>query len=124
MKATPAAIPDLLIIEPQVFGDARGFFMESFNQKTFYQITGLDVQFVQDNHLQLWVPAGFAHGFVVLSDTADVLYKTTDYYAPSFERCIRWNDPKIGIQWPYPGNPQLSAKDNAAVSLEHADVFA
>ena len=78
----------------------------------------------EDNHLQLWVPAGFAHGFVVLSDTADVLYKTTDYYAPSFERCIRWNDPEIGIQWPYPGNPQLSAKDNAAVSLEHADVLA
>jgi dTDP-4-dehydrorhamnose 3,5-epimerase len=181
MKALPTAIPDLLIIEPQVFGDSRGFFMESFNQKTFNRITGLDVQFVQDNHsrsakgvlrglhyqiqqpqgklvravrgavfdvavdirrssptfgqwfgatlsednhLQLWVPAGFAHGFVVLSDTADVLYKTTDYYAPSFERCIRWNDPEIGIQWPYPGNPQLSAKDNAAVSLEHADVFA
>ena len=181
MKALATAIPDLLIMEPQVFGDARGFFMESFNQKTFNQITGLDVQFVQDNHsrsvkgvlrglhyqiqqpqgklvrvvsggifdvavdirrsspafgqwfgttlsednrLQLWIPAGFAHGFVVLSDTADVLYKTTDYYAPSFERCIRWNDPEIGIQWPYPGEPQLSAKDNAAVSLEHADVFA
>jgi dTDP-4-dehydrorhamnose 3,5-epimerase len=181
MKATPTAIPDLLIIEPNVFGDARGFFMESFNQKTFNQITGLDVQFVQDNHsrsakgvlrglhyqiqqpqgklvravrgsifdvavdirkfspafgrwfgvtltednhLQLWVPAGFAHGFVVLSDTADVLYKTTDYYAPSFERCIRWNDPRIGIEWPYPGEPQLSAKDRAAVSLEHADIFA
>ncbi|MGZ8410090.1 MAG: dTDP-4-dehydrorhamnose 3,5-epimerase [Hyphomicrobium sp.] len=181
MKATPTTIPDLLIIEPQVFGDARGFFMESFNQKTFNRITGLDVQFVQDNHsrsakgvlrglhyqiqqpqgklvrvvrgavfdvavdirksspafgqwfgttltednhLQLWVPAGFAHGFVVLSDTADVLYKTTDYYAPSFERCLRWNDPEIGIQWPYPAEPQLSAKDSAAGSLEHADVFA
>jgi dTDP-4-dehydrorhamnose 3,5-epimerase len=181
MKAIPTLIPDLLIIEPEVFGDARGFFMESFNQKIFNQITGLDVQFVQDNHsrsakgvlrglhyqiqqpqgklvrtvrgavfdvavdirksspafgqwfgatltednhLQLWVPAGFAHGFVVLSDTADVLYKTTDYYAPSFERCIRWNDPEIGIEWPHPGEPQLSAKDSAAVSLEHADVFA
>ena len=180
MKATPTAIPDLLVIEPTVFGDVRGFFMESFNQKTFNQITGLDVQFVQDNHsrsakgvlrglhyqiqqpqgklvravrgsifdvavdirtsspafgqwfgvtltednhLQLWVPAGFAHGFVVLSDTADVLYKTTDYYAPSFERCLRWNDPEIGIGWPYPGEPQLSAKDSAATSLKHADVF-
>ena len=181
MKATSTAIPDLLIIEPEVFGDARGFFMESFNQKTFNRITGLDVQFVQDNHsrsargvlrglhyqiqqpqgklvrvvrgavfdvavdirksspafgqwfgatltednhLQLWVPAGFAHGFVVLSDTADVLYKTTDYYAPSFERCIRWNDPEIGISWPYPAEPQLSAKDRAAVGLQQADVFA
>jgi dTDP-4-dehydrorhamnose 3,5-epimerase len=181
MKAIPTLIPDLLIIEPEVFGDARGFFMESFNQKIFNQITGLDVQFVQDNHsrsakgvlrglhyqiqqpqgklvravrgaifdvavdirrsspafgqwfgttltednhLQLWVPPGFAHGFVVLSDTADVLYKTTDYYAPSFERCLRWNDPEIGIQWPYPGEPRLSAKDSAAVTLKHADVFA
>ena len=180
MKATPTAIPDLLVIEPEIFGDARGFFMESFNQKTFNRITGLDVQFVQDNHsrsakgvlrglhyqiqqpqgklvrvvrgavfdvavdirksspafgqwfgstltednhLQMWIPAGFAHGFVVLSDTADVLYKTTDYYAPSFERCIRWNDAKIGIQWPYLAEPQLSAKDSAAASLEHADVF-
>jgi dTDP-4-dehydrorhamnose 3,5-epimerase len=180
MKATPTAIPDLLIIEPKVFGDARGFFMESFNQKTFNQITRLDVQFVQDNHsrsvkgvlrglhyqiqqpqgklvrvirgaifdvavdirksspafgqwfgttltednhLQLWAPAGFAHGFVVLSDTADVLYKTTDYYAPSFERCIRWNDPKIGIQWPCPGKPQLSDKDSAGVTLDQAEVF-
>jgi dTDP-4-dehydrorhamnose 3,5-epimerase len=180
MKATPTAIPDLLVIEPEIFGDARGFFMESFNQKTFNRITGLDVQFVQDNHsrsakgvlrglhyqiqqpqgklvrvvrgavfdvavdirksspafgqwfgstltednhLQMWVPAGFVHGFVVLSDTADVLYKTTDYYAPSFERCIRWNDAKIGIQWPYLAEPQLSAKDSAAASLEHADVF-
>ena len=180
MKAVPAVIPDLLVIEPEVFGDARGFFMESFNQKTFNQITGLDVHFVQDNHsrsakgvlrglhyqiqqpqgkliravrgavfdvavdirksspsfgqwfgttltednhLQLWIPAGFAHGFAVLSETADVLYKTTDYYAPRFERCIRWNDPAIGIQWPCPGEPKLSAKDAAAVSLQHADVF-
>jgi dTDP-4-dehydrorhamnose 3,5-epimerase len=181
MKATPTALPDLLIIEPQVFGDARGFFMESFNQKTFYQVTGLDVQFVQDNHshsikgvlrglhyqvqqpqgklvrvvrgaifdvavdirrsspafgqwfgttltednhCQLWVPVGFAHGFVVLSDTADVLYKTTDYYAPSFERCLRWDDARVGIQWPYSGEPRLSDKDRAGVSLEHAEVFA
>jgi dTDP-4-dehydrorhamnose 3,5-epimerase len=173
MKAEPTAIPDLLVIEPQVFGDARGFFMESFNQKVFNQITGLNVQFVQDNHsrsakgvlrglhyqiqqpqgklvrtvrgavfdvavdirksspafgqwfgatltednhLQLWVPAGFAHGFVVLSDTADVLYKTTDYYAPSFERCIRWNDPEIGIEWPL-DEPVLSPRDAAAPRL-------
>lgn len=181
MKATPTSIAGLLILEPQVFGDARGFFMESFNQKRFQEITGLDAAFVQDNHsrsakgvlrglhyqiqqpqgklvravtgtifdvavdirkssptfgrwfgvtlsednrLQLWVPAGFAHGFVVLSETADVLYKTTDYYAPPFERCIRWNDPAIGIEWPYPGEPRLSAKDAAAVGLDEADVFA
>ena len=181
MKATPTSIAGLLILEPQVFGDARGFFMESFNQKRFHQLTGLDLSFVQDNHsrsakgvlrglhyqiqqpqgklvravtgaifdvavdirkssptfgrwfgvtlsednrLQLWVPAGFAHGFVVLSETADVLYKTTDYYAPLFERCIRWNDPAIGIDWPYPGEPRLSAKDAAAVGLDQAEVFA
>ena len=180
MKAIPTALPDLLIVEPEVFGDARGFFMESFNQKTFTQITGLDIQFVQDNHSrsakgvlrglhyqirqpqgklvrtvrgavfdvvvdirksspafgrwlgvtltednhrQLWVPTGFAHGFVVLSDTADVLYKTTDYYAPQFERCIRWNDPAIGIEWPCPEEPHLSAKDDAAVTLQNADIF-
>lgn len=181
MKATPTPIAGLLVLEPQVFGDARGFFMESFNQKRFHQLTGLDLSFVQDNHsrsakgvlrglhyqiqqpqgklvravtgaifdvavdirkssptfgrwfgvtlsednrLQLWVPAGFAHGFVVLSETADVLYKTTDYYAPPFERCIRWNDPAIGIDWPYPGEPRLSAKDAAAVGLDQAEVFA
>ncbi len=181
MKATPAPIAGLFVLEPQVFGDARGFFMESFNQKRFHQLTGLDLSFVQDNHsrsakgvlrglhyqiqqpqgklvravtgaifdvavdirkssptfgrwfgvtlsednrLQLWVPAGFAHGFVVLSETADVLYKTTDYYAPPFERCIRWNDPTIGIDWPYPGEPRLSAKDAAAVGLDQAEVFA
>lgn len=181
MKATPTPIAGLLVLEPQVFGDARGFFMESFNQKRFHQLTGLDLSFVQDNHsrsakgvlrglhyqiqqpqgklvravtgaifdvavdirkssptfgrwfgmtlsednrLQLWVPAGFAHGFVVLSETADVLYKTTDYYAPLFERCIRWNDPTIGIDWPYPGEPRLSAKDAAAVGLDQAEVFA
>lgn len=181
MKATPTPIAGLLVLEPQVFGDARGFFMESFNQKRFHQLTGLDLSFVQDNHsrsakgvlrglhyqiqqpqgklvravtgaifdvavdirkssptfgrwfgvtlsednrLQLWVPAGFAHGFVVLSETADVLYKTTDYYAPPFERCIRWNDPTIGIDWPYPGEPRLSAKDAAAVGLDQAEVFA
>ncbi len=169
---TPTAIPEVLILEPKVFGDARGFFFESFNQRDFARATGLNVQFVQDNHSrsckgvlrglhyqiqhpqgklvrvaqgavfdvavdicknsrtfgkwvgiklteennkQLWVPAGFAHGFIVLSDSADFLYKTTDYYAPQHEGCIAWNDPTIGIDWPLAQNgidvPQLSAKD-------------
>lgn len=181
MKVTATAIPDVLIIEPKVFGDARGFFQESFNQKAFSEATGLDVTFVQDNHSrsargvlrglhyqlqqpqgklvrvvrgavfdvavdvrkssptfgqwvgvelsednhrQFWVPAGFAHGFVVLSETADFLYKTTDYYAPQHERCIAWNDPAIGIQWPDLGmTPLLSAKDQAGVALAAADTF-
>jgi dTDP-4-dehydrorhamnose 3,5-epimerase len=171
MNATPTAIPDVLVIEPKVFGDARGFFFESFNQRAFNQATGLDVTFVQDNHSrsakgvlrglhfqvqqpqgklvrvvrgavfdvavdirpgsptlgrwvgveltednhrQLWVPAGLAHGFLVLSDTADFLYKTTEYYAPEHERCIAWNDRQIGINWPDIGMPPtLSAKDQA-----------
>uniref|UniRef100_UPI0028A59FCE dTDP-4-dehydrorhamnose 3,5-epimerase n=2 Tax=Diaphorobacter TaxID=238749 RepID=UPI0028A59FCE len=168
MKATRLAIPEVVLIEPQVFGDARGFFFESFNQKTFNEATGTDHPFVQDNHSrssqgvlrglhyqiqqpqgklvrvargkvwdvavdirkssptfgqwvgaelsednqhQLWVPPGFAHGFVVLSESADFLYKTTDYYAPEHERCIAWNDPQLGIRWPYEGEPRLSAKD-------------
>jgi dTDP-4-dehydrorhamnose 3,5-epimerase len=171
MKTTPTAIPGVLIIEPKVFGDARGFFFESFNQKAFNDATGTDHQFVQDNHSrsakgvlrglhyqvmqpqgklvrvvrgavfdvavdirpdspafgrwvgveltednhkQLWVPPGLAHGFLVLSDSADFLYKTTDYYAPEFERCIAWDDPAIGIEWPLEGlQPKLSAKDLA-----------
>lgn len=176
MKAIPTAIPEVLILEPKVFGDARGFFFESFNQKAFNEATGLDLDFVQDNHSrsakgvlrglhyqlpphvqgklvrvvrgavfdvavdirqgsptfgrwvgvelsednhrQLWIPPGFAHGFLTLSDSADFLYKTTDYYAPSHERCIAWNDPQIGIQWPDVGMPPLhSAKDQAACSL-------
>lgn len=178
---TPTAIPDVLILEPKVFGDSRGFFFESFNAKDFAQVTGLNVEFVQDNHSrssqgvlrglhyqlqqaqgklvrvvrgavfdvavdirkssptfgqwvgceltednhrQFWVPPGFAHGFVVLSDTADFLYKTTDYYAPAHERCIAWNDPAIGINWPVDLTPQLSAKDQAGMSLELAEVFA
>ena len=181
MKVTPTEISDVLIIEPKVFGDARGFFSESFNQKAFQQATGLDVQFVQDNHSrsakgvlrglhyqiqqpqgklvrvvqgsvfdvavdirkssptfgkwigtelsennhrQLWVPVGFAHGFLVTSDSADFLYKTTDYYAPEFERCIVWNDPAIGIQWPLQNEPQLSGKDKVGRSLAQAVVFA
>ena len=175
MKATPTAIADVLIIEPKVFGDARGFFFESFNQKAFMAATGQDVHFVQDNHSrssrgvlrglhyqlqqpqgklvrvvrgavfdvavdirqgsrtygkwvgvelsedkhqQLWVPPGLAHGFLVLSESADFLYKTTDYYAPEFERCIAWNDPALDIDWPLKGlQPELSAKDRAGVSL-------
>ncbi|ABO56204.1 dTDP-4-dehydrorhamnose 3,5-epimerase [Azospira oryzae] len=181
MKAIPLAIPDVVLIEPQVFGDERGFFFESFNQGKFEQAIGRPVQFVQDNHSrstrhvlrglhyqiqqpqgklvrvvqgavfdvavdlrkssptfgqwvgatltadnkqQLWVPEGFAHGFVVLSDTAEFLYKTTDYYAPAHERSIAWNDPAIGIQWPAGLVPQLSAKDKAGVSIQQAEVFA
>jgi len=181
MKVTPTAIPDVLVIEPRVFGDARGFFYESFNQNAFKQATGLSLNFVQDNHSrsargvlrglhyqieqpqgklvrvvrgavfdvvvdirrrsptfgqwvgmeltednhkQLWVPPGFAHGFVVTSDSADFLYKTTDYYAPQHERCIAWNDPAIGIEWPAGTAPQLSAKDLAGKPLASAEVFA
>ena len=180
MKATPTCIPEVLIIEPKVFGDARGFFYESFNQQAFAQATGLDVAFVQDNHSrsaqgvlrglhyqvqnpqgklvrcvrgavfdvavdirrssptfgqwvgvelsednhrQLWVPPGFAHGFLVLSASADFLYKTTDYYAPAHERCIAWNDPAIGIEWPAGITPQLSAKDAVGAMLQNAEIF-
>jgi len=181
MNVIPTSIPDVLIIEPKVFGDARGFFFESFNQAAFNQATGFDVQFVQDNHSrsglgvlrglhyqiqqpqgklvrvvrgavfdvavdirrssptfgqwegvelsednhrQLWVPPGFAHGFVVLSETADFLYKTTDYYAPAFERCILWNDPAIGIDWHLTEQPKLSSKDAVGTLLAQAEVFA
>lgn len=181
MQVTPAAIPEVLIIEPKVFGDARGFFFESYNARAFAQATGLDLNFVQDNHSrsargvlrglhyqlkqsqgklvrvvcgsvydvavdvrkssptfgrwvgvelsesnqrQLWVPAGFAHGFLVTSESADFLYKTTDYYAPEHERCIAWNDPAIGIEWPLDGAPALSAKDQQGVALARAEVYA
>ena len=177
----PTAIPDVLILEPKVFGDSRGFFFESFNAQDFANVTGLGVNFVQDNHSksakgvlrglhyqlqqaqgklvrvtqgavfdvavdirkssptfgkwvgcelsdtnhrQFWVPAGFAHGFVVISESADFLYKTTDYYAPAHERCISWNDPGIGITWPKGITPMLSAKDQQGVSLAAAEVFA
>jgi dTDP-4-dehydrorhamnose 3,5-epimerase len=181
MKIVATAIPDVLIIEPRVFGDARGFFFESFNEQAFRAATGLDVAFVQDNHSrsaqgvlrglhyqieqpqgklvrvvrgavfdvavdlrqasptfghwvgvelseenhrQLWVPAGFGHGFLTLSETADFLYKTTDYYAPAFERCIAWNDPALGIEWPLNGMAALlSQKDQAGVLLANAQVF-
>lgn len=180
-QVTPTAIPDLLILAPKVFGDARGFFFESYSEQDFQQATGLDVKFVQDNHSrsskgvlrglhyqlpphaqgklvrcvrgavfdvavdirqssptfgqwagvelsednhrQFWIPPGFAHGFVTLTDTADFLYKTTAYYAPSHDRGIAWNDPAVGIQWPELGMaPLLSAKDEAARRL--ADVSA
>jgi dTDP-4-dehydrorhamnose 3,5-epimerase len=179
MKVTPLAIPDVLLIEPKVFGDDRGFFFESFNQQSFNEAIGLDVNFVQDNHsksaknvlrglhyqlppkaqgklvrvvagevfdvavdvrkgsptfgqwvgqvlsaenkLQMWVPAGLAHGFLVLSSSAEFLYKTTDYYAPEYERSIAWNDPALAIEWPLTGGAAvLSAKDAIAPLL--ADV--
>lgn len=180
MKATPLAIADVLLIEPKVFGDTRGYFYESFNQAAFDLAVGHKVDFVQDNHSrsarhvlrglhyqiqrtqgklvrvvegevfdvavdlrkssptfgkwvgailshenrhQLWVPEGFAHGFVVLSEYASFLYKTTDYYAPEHERSIKWDDPSIGIGWPFEGVPVLSTKDLAGVELKDADLF-
>ena len=181
MRATRLAIPDVVLIEPKVFGDARGFFFESFNQRAFDEATGTSYQFVQDNHSrsskgvlrglhyqiqqpqgklvrvargrvwdvavdirknsptfgqwvgaelsednqhQLWVPPGFAHGFVVLSDSADFLYKTTDYYAPAHERCILWNDETLAIHWPAGIQPILSAKDAQGKAFVDAEVFA
>ena len=168
MKCVPTAIADVIILEPKVFGDSRGFFFESFNSRAFAEVTGLDVKFVQDNHSrsaqgvlrglhyqiqhpqgklvrvvrgsvfdvavdiressptfgkwvgveltednqrQLWVPPGLAHGFLVTSQSADFLYKTTDFYAPEHERCLAWNDPAIGVDWPLKGEPELSTKD-------------
>jgi len=145
MKVTPTAIPEVLIIEPKVFGDERGSFNESFNQKAFADATGVSASFVQDNHSrsargavfdvavdirrdspthgkwvgveltegncrQMWVPPGFAHGFAVVSEWAEVLYKTTEYYGPAHERCIAWNDPTLCIEWPL-SEPRLSEKD-------------
>ena len=183
MNVIPTAIPDVLIIEPKVFGDERGFFYESFNQKVFNEATGLDVQFVQDNHSrsrqgvlrglhyqlpphaqgklvrcvrgavfdvavdirkssptfgkwvgvelseanhrQLWIPLGFAHGFLTLSETADFLYKTTDYYTPTAERSIVWNDSAIGVIWPeLDVSLQLSVKDQVATLFRVAEFFA
>lgn len=176
MKVSPTSVADVLIIEPKVFGDERGFFFESFNQRAFNEATGTNLSFVQDNHSrsakgvlrglhfqvgqpqgklvrvvrgsvfdvavdirpqsptfskwfglelseqnsrQLWVPPGLAHGFLVLSDSADFLYKTTDYYAPAQERCIAWNDPTLEIEWPLAGSlPKLSAKDAAGMPFE------
>ena len=181
MQIIRTAIPDVLIIEPKVFVDERGFFFESFNQRRFTELTGVTTSFVQDNHSrsaknvlrglhyqiqqpqgklvrvtagevfdvcvdlrknsptfgqsvsvvlsgathrQLWVPPGFAHGFLVTSDFAEFLYKTTDYYAPEFERSLLWNDPALAIDWPLAGEPLLSVKDKAGVYLAQADNFA
>jgi dTDP-4-dehydrorhamnose 3,5-epimerase len=181
MKVTATAIPDVLVLEPKVFGDERGFFMESFNQQTFERAVGQSVAFVQDNHSrsargvlrglhyqlpphaqgklvrvtqgsvfdvavdlrrtsatfgqwvgveltgdnhrQLWIPPGFAHGFVVLSPAADFLYKTTAYYAAASERCIRFDDPQLAIAWPDAGPVALSEKDAAGKAFAQADMF-
>ena len=181
MKVAATAIPGLLLLEPTIHEDERGFFFESFNQKRFEDATGLNIRFVQDNHSrsvkrvlrglhyqirqpqgkllrvtagevfdvavdlrrssptfgkfagivlsaankkQLWIPEGFAHGYLVLSEAAEVLYKTTDYYAPEHERCLIWNDPEVGIDWPKDGEPILSAKDRLGLPLSKAEVFA
>ena len=180
MKVTPTAIPDVLVIEPRVFGDARGFFLESWNRRAFAEAIGHDVDFVQDNHSasernvlrglhyqlrqaqgklvrviagevfdvavdlrrssptfgkwigerlsaenhrMLWVPPGFAHGFLVLSERAEFLYKTTDYYAPEHERSLLWNDPALAIDWPLAGEPLLKPKDAAGTPLAQAETF-
>jgi len=180
MKVTPTAIPDVVMFEPDVFGDERGLFLESWNERKFCDAVGVDVRFVQDNHSrsrrsvlrglhyqikqpqgklvrvvrgrvfdvavdlrkssptfgrwvgtdlaednyrQLWIPIGFAHGFLVLSESADFLYKSTDYYAAEHERCILWSDPAIGIEWPTDHEPTLSAKDRAGKLLREAEVF-
>ena len=181
MNIVRTEIPDVLIIEPKVFGDARGFFFESFNQRQFEQLTGFAPHFVQDNHSrsargvlrglhyqiqqpqgklvrviagevfdvcvdlrrssptfgksvcvslsaqnhrQLWIPPGFAHGFLVTSESADFVYKTTEYYAPEHERALLWNDAALSIPWPLEGEPVLSAKDKAGVSLAQAETYA
>jgi dTDP-4-dehydrorhamnose 3,5-epimerase len=177
---TKTEIPEVIILEPKIYGDSRGFFYESFNAKDFTEATNLNISFVQDNHSrslkgvlrglhyqiqkpqgklvrvikgsvfdvavdirkssptygkwvgcelsetnkkQFWIPAGFAHGFYVISESADFLYKTTEYYAPSEERCIAWNDSKIGIRWPLSISPILSNKDQQGLSLDDAEVF-
>lgn len=180
MKTTPLAIPDVILLEPQVFGDDRGFFFESYNQRQFEEAIGSKVNFVQDNHScsaknvlrglhyqiqqpqgklvrvvvgevfdvavdlrkssptfgqwvgdilsaenkkQMWIPEGFAHGFVVLSDAAEVLYKTTDYWAPEHERCIAWNDKSLAINWHIHGGPVLSSKDAQGKLFAEAEAF-
>lgn len=180
MNSRSLAIPDIIIFEPKVFGDERGFFFESFNNRAFEEATGRQVNFVQDNHsqsskgvlrglhyqiqntqgklirvtsgeifdvavdlrkssptfgkwvgavlseknkCQLWIPEGFAHGFVVTSERAEVLYKTTDYWSPEHERCLAWNDPDVAITWPLEGQPDLSSKDRLGSSLNDADLF-
>jgi dTDP-4-dehydrorhamnose 3,5-epimerase len=182
VKVTPTRLPEVLLIDPVVFGDDRGFFLESYNQQVFVRETGLNPQFVQDNHSrsakgvlrglhyqirqpqgklvrvvrgaafdvvvdlrrssprfgqwagvelseqnkrELWVPAGFAHGFLALAEPTELLYKSTDYYAPRHERCLAWNDPALNIAWPLDGRqPLLSAKDALGVLLDRAETFA
>jgi dTDP-4-dehydrorhamnose 3,5-epimerase len=180
VKVVGTAIPDVLALEPRVFGDERGFFLEPYNRRTFREATGLDVEFVQDNHSRsrrgvlrglhyqvrqpqgklvrvlsgrifdvavdlrrsspsfgkwvgleidadsmrmLWIPPGFAHGFLVLSESADVFYKATDYYAPQHERTLRWDDPQLAIAWPLAGEPTLSDKDRRGSLLAQADAY-
>lgn len=180
MKVIKTAIPDVLMLEPKVFGDSRGFFLESYNKRALRDATGLDVEFVQDNHSRskrgvlrglhyqirqpqgklirvlagrvfdvavdlrrsspmfgkwvgmeldaesmrmLWIPPGFAHGFTVMSESADMLYKATDYYAPEHERTLRWNDASVSIAWPLAGEPTLSDKDRRGASLADADTY-
>jgi dTDP-4-dehydrorhamnose 3,5-epimerase len=180
MNVIPTHIPDVLIIEPRIFGDDRGFFFESYNEKSFAEKIGISPKFVQDNHSlslknvlrglhyqiketqgklvrvisgevldiavdirrssptfgqwascllsgenkrQFWVPEGFAHGFVVLSDSAEFLYKTTNYYAPQYDRVILWNDPDLGVDWQLKGEPILSDKDKAGKRFKEADLF-
>ena len=180
MKVIRSAIPDVLILEPKVYGDERGFFFESYNEKVLAEVAGVTAHFVQDNHSRsaknvlrglhyqikqpqgklvrviagevfdvavdlrknsstfgkwagfnlsaenkrmAWIPPGFAHGFLVLSDAAEFLYKTTDYWAPEHERCIAWNDPDLGIQWPLSGEVQLSGKDRQGAAFSAAEVF-
>lgn len=181
MNVIKTALPDILILEPKVFGDARGFFIESYNRRTFREATGLDVEFVQDNHSSsvcnvlrglhyqihqpqgklvrvvageiydvavdlrrsspafgrwagftlsaqakqiAWIPAGFAHGFVVTSESAEVQYKTTDYYTPEHERTLLWNDPDLGIAWPLAGEPVMTDKDRRGKPLSAAETYA
>ena len=180
MKITPTELPDVLLIEPKIFGDERGFLFESFNARSFAESTGISTPFVQDNHSRsarnvlrglhyqvqqvqgklvrvtsgsvydvsvdlrrssstfgqwtgttlsaenrrmLWIPPGFGHGFLVTSDAAEFLYKTTDYWAPAHERCIKWDDPQLAIQWPLQGVPIVSAKDQQGLLLKDAEVF-
>ncbi len=180
MKVTATAIPDVLLIEPTVFGDERGFFYESYNEKVWKEETGLSTRFVQDNHSRsvkgvlrgihyqikqsqgklvrvvvgevfdvavdlrkssptfgqwvgeilsaenkrsLWVPEGFGHGFLVTSEAAEFLYRTTDFYAPEYERCIKWNDPELAVEWPVDGVPQLSGKDEQGASFKEAEMY-
>jgi dTDP-4-dehydrorhamnose 3,5-epimerase len=180
MKVTPTEIPDVLVLEPRVFEDDRGFFLESFNERTFAEKTGIAVSFVQDNHSrstknvlrglhyqtqqaqgklvrvtsgkifdvavdlrsssktfgkwvgvqlsaknkhQLWIPPGFAHGFLVLSETAEVQYKATDYYAPEYERSLLWNDPDLSIPWVLEDHPIISTKDQNGMRLSEAEVY-